>query len=90
VSDGTLRENRERWQWFLYTGRCIRLNRGNDSGYTRREATPAAKCDRCGTIGIVRVCADGALRLLGQSTICDCNGETLRVLETDPDDGEEV
>jgi hypothetical protein len=50
----------------------------------------AAKCDRCGTIGIVRVCADGALRPLGQSTICDCNGETLRVLETDPDDGEEV
>jgi hypothetical protein len=39
VSDGTLRENRERWQWFFYAGRCIRLNRGNDSGYTRREAT---------------------------------------------------
>jgi hypothetical protein len=42
----------------------------------------AARCERCGAIGIVQIWPDGTLKPLGQSTICDCEESTLRVLET--------
>lgn len=47
----------------------------------RRRA--AARCEGCGTIGIVHVWPDGTRQPLGQSAFCECDEPTLRVLEDD-------
>lgn len=49
----------------------------------RRRAV--AKCEGCGTIGIVHVWPDGTRKPLGQSTFCECDDPTLRELEDDLD-----
>lgn len=48
----------------------------------------AAKCERCGEIGIVQIWPDGDLQPLGQSNFCDCESPALQVLETDLDHDE--
>ncbi|WP_243637808.1 hypothetical protein [Natrarchaeobius oligotrophus] len=50
----------------------------------------AARCTRCGEIGIVLVGPDGTFEPIGQPELCSCDGRTLRILERtldDPDDG---
>ena len=56
-----------------------------DSDDKRRAA---AKCDRCGEIGIVQVWPDGSVQPLGQLDFCDCESPRLEVLETDLDPDE--
>lgn len=43
----------------------------------------AAKCTRCGAIGIVRIWSDGTFKPLGQSDLCGCDDDALRALESD-------
>lgn len=40
----------------------------------------AARCTRCGEIGIVRIWSDGTVKPIGQSDFCDCESATLRML----------
>jgi hypothetical protein len=78
---------RERILWFFAAGRRTRtpseVTLVCEHGEKRRAA---AKCERCGAIGIVQVWPDGTLKPLGQSALCECEDGTLRVLETDPDE----
>ncbi|WP_306058222.1 hypothetical protein [Natronococcus wangiae] len=57
-----------------------------ENGDKRRAA---AKCERCGTIGIIQIWPDGTLKPLGQPDLCDCPDRTLRVLEDDLDADDE-
>ncbi len=50
----------------------------------------AAKCERCGEIGIVQIWPDGQRKPLGQSAFCDCSDPPLRVLEEDLDAGDDL
>ncbi|WP_090379807.1 hypothetical protein [Natronobacterium texcoconense] len=56
----------------------------DENGEKRRAPV---QCTNCGTIGIVRISADETYTPIGQSTICDCDGGTLRVLDEEIDDG---
>ncbi|WP_121744753.1 hypothetical protein [Natronorubrum halophilum] len=57
-----------------------------ENGERRRAA---AKCERCGAIGIVQIWPDGTHKPLGQTAFCDCGDPTLRVLETDLEAGDD-
>ncbi|APW98999.1 hypothetical protein CHINAEXTREME_14985 [Halobiforma lacisalsi AJ5] len=52
-------------------------------GSEKRRA--AARCDRCGTIGLVRIWENGRIEPVSGRGICDCADPALRILE-----GEEV
>lgn len=52
----------------------------------RRRA--AAKCERCGTIGIVHIWPDGTYRPVGQTAFCECDDPPLCELEEDLADDE--
>ncbi|QSW98890.2 hypothetical protein J0X25_16115 [Haloterrigena alkaliphila] len=55
-----------------------------ENGERRRAA---ARCARCGRIGIVYVWPDGTRKPLGQTAFCDCDEQTLRLLEEEREAG---
>lgn len=47
----------------------------------------AARCDRCGSIGLVRIRENGRIEPVSGRGICDCGEPTLRILESEEVDG---
>ncbi len=73
---------------FFVGGCSTTVPRGKPVGNSEDKRRAAAKCDRCGEIGIVQLWPDGSVQPLGQPDFCDCESSELQVLETDFDPDE--
>ena len=60
--------------------RSHRVIRVDENGTKKRSA---ARCANCGAIGIVQVRSDGTVQPLGQTELCRCDDEEIRVLDGD-------